>query len=66
LGSGEAESIVRGRDGGRALGSGEAELPMALEAGLWLLSASLCRVAQQSERRKRRCLLVRLVSGATK
>jgi hypothetical protein len=32
----------------------------------WLLSASLCRVAQQSERRRRRCLLVRLVSGAAK
>jgi hypothetical protein len=32
----------------------------------WLLSASLCRVAQQSERRKRRCPLVRLVSGAAK
>jgi hypothetical protein len=33
-GSGEAEFVVRGRDGGRALGSGEAELPMAPEAGL--------------------------------
>jgi hypothetical protein len=32
----------------------------------WLLSASLCRVAQQSERRRRRCLLVRSVSGAAK
>jgi hypothetical protein len=32
----------------------------------WLLSTSLCRVAQQSERRRRRCLLVRPVSGATK
>jgi hypothetical protein len=32
----------------------------------WLLSASLCRVAQQSERRRRRCPLVRLVSGAAK
>jgi hypothetical protein len=32
----------------------------------WLLSASLCRVAQQSERRMRRCLLVRPVSGAAK
>jgi hypothetical protein len=31
-----------------------------------LLSASLCRVAQQSERRRRRCPLVRLVSGAAK
>jgi hypothetical protein len=32
----------------------------------WLLSASLCRVAQQSERRRRRYLLVRPVSGAAK
>jgi hypothetical protein len=32
----------------------------------WLLSASLCRVAQQSEQRGRRCPLVRLVSGAAK
>jgi hypothetical protein len=32
----------------------------------WLLSASLCRVAQQSERRRRRCLLVRPDSGAAK
>jgi hypothetical protein len=32
----------------------------------WPLSASLCRVAQQSERRGRRYRLVRLVSGAAK
>jgi hypothetical protein len=32
----------------------------------WLLSASLCRVAQQSERRRRHCPLVRPVSGAAK
>jgi hypothetical protein len=32
----------------------------------WLLSASLCRVAWQSERRRRRCPLVRPVSGAAK
>jgi hypothetical protein len=32
----------------------------------WLLSASLCRVAQQSEWRRRRCFLVRPVSGAAK
>jgi hypothetical protein len=32
----------------------------------WLLSASLYRVAQQSERHRRRCPLVRLVSGAAK
>jgi hypothetical protein len=32
----------------------------------WLLSASLYRVAQQSERRRRRCPLVRPLSGAAK
>jgi hypothetical protein len=32
----------------------------------WLLSASLCRVAQQSERRRRRCPLVKPVNGAAK
>jgi hypothetical protein len=32
----------------------------------WLLSASLCRVAQHSERRRRHCLLIRPVSGAAK
>jgi hypothetical protein len=32
----------------------------------WLLSASLCRVAQPSERHRRRCPLVRPVSGAAK
>jgi hypothetical protein len=32
----------------------------------WLLSASLCRAAQQSERRRQRCPLVRPVSGAAK
>jgi hypothetical protein len=32
----------------------------------WLLSASLYRAAQQSERRRRRCALVRSVSGAAK
>jgi hypothetical protein len=32
----------------------------------WLLSASLCRVAQQSERHRRRCPLVRSVNGAAK
>jgi hypothetical protein len=32
----------------------------------WPLSASLCRVAQQSERRRQRRPLVRLVSGAAK
>jgi hypothetical protein len=47
-------------------GSGGAEFPMAPEAGPGCLSASLCRVAQQSERRRRRCPLVRPVSGAAK
>jgi hypothetical protein len=38
-----------------------------LRPGLaWPLSASLCRVAQQSERRRRRCPFVRPVSGAAK
>jgi hypothetical protein len=32
----------------------------------WPLSASLCGVAQQSERRRRHCLLIRPVSGAAK
>jgi hypothetical protein len=47
-------------------GSGEAELPMVLEVGPDCLSASLCRAAQQSERRRRRCSSVRPVSGAAK
>jgi hypothetical protein len=47
-------------------GSGGAEFPMVPEAGPGCLSASLCRVAQQSERRRRRCPSVRPVSGATK
>jgi hypothetical protein len=32
----------------------------------WMLSASLCRVAQQSERHRQCCPLVRPVSGAAK
>jgi hypothetical protein len=44
--------------------SGEAELPMVPEVGPDCLSASLCRAAQQSERRRRRCPSVRPVSGA--
>jgi hypothetical protein len=47
-------------------GSGGAEFPMVPEAGPGYLSASLCRVAQQSERRRRRCPSVRSVSGAAK
>jgi hypothetical protein len=47
-------------------GSGEAEFPMVPEAEPDCLSASLCRVVQQSERRRRRCPSVRPVSGAAK
>jgi hypothetical protein len=47
-------------------GSGELELPMVPEAGPDCLSALLCQVAQQSERRRRRCPSVRPVSGAAK
>jgi hypothetical protein len=47
-------------------GSGGAEFPMVPEAGPDCLSASLFRVAQQSERRRRRCPSVRPVSGAAK
>jgi hypothetical protein len=47
-------------------GSGGAEFPMVPEAGPDCLSASLCRVAQQSERRRRRCPSVSPVSGAAK
>jgi hypothetical protein len=47
-------------------GSGEAELPMVPAAGPDCLSASLYQVAPQSERRRRRCLSVRPVSGAAK
>jgi hypothetical protein len=70
----ESEPWV-GRSGVRCLlglspspspGSGEAEFPMVPEAGPDCLSASLCRVAQQSERRRRRCPSIRPVSGAAK
>jgi hypothetical protein len=47
-------------------GSGGAEFPMVPEARPGCLSASLCRVAQQSERCRRRCPSVRSVSGAAK
>jgi hypothetical protein len=47
-------------------GSGEAELPMVPKARPDCLSVSLCQVAQQSERRRRRCPSVRPVSGAAK
>jgi hypothetical protein len=47
-------------------GSGGAELPMAPEVGPDCLSASFCKVALQSVRRRRHCLSVRPVSGAAK
>jgi hypothetical protein len=47
-------------------GLGEAELPMVPAAGPDCLSASLCQVAPQSERHRRRCLSVRPVSGVAK
>jgi hypothetical protein len=47
-------------------GSGGAEFPMAPKAGPDCLSASLCRVAKQSVRRRRRCPLVKPVSGAAR
>jgi hypothetical protein len=47
-------------------GSGGAEFPKAPEVGPDCLSASLCQVAPQSVRRRRRCPSVRLVSGAAK
>jgi hypothetical protein len=47
-------------------GSGGAELPVVPAARPDCLSASLCQVALQSERRRRRCLSVRPVSGAAK
>jgi hypothetical protein len=46
--------------------SGEAEFPMVPEAGPDCLSTSLCRAAQQSERRRRRYPSVRPASGAAK
>jgi hypothetical protein len=47
-------------------GSGGAEFPKAPEVGPDCLSASLCQVAPQSVRRRRRCPSVRSVSGAAK
>jgi hypothetical protein len=46
-------------------GIGRGEASYGARSRTWLLSASLCRVAQQSERRRRRCLLIRPV-GAVK
>jgi hypothetical protein len=70
----KSESWV-GRSGVRRLpglspspspGSGGAEFPMVRASRPDCLSASLCQVAPQSERRRRRCLSVRPVSGAAK
>jgi hypothetical protein len=47
-------------------GSGGAEFPVAPSAGPDCLSVSLCQVALQSVRRRRRCPSVRPVSGAAK
>jgi hypothetical protein len=55
-GSRPSPSPVVGRDGASYGARGRT----------WLLLASLCRVAQQSEQRRRRCPLVRPVSGAAK
>jgi hypothetical protein len=47
-------------------GAGRGGVPYGARGRTWLLSASLCRVAQQSERRRRHCPLVRPISGAAK
>jgi hypothetical protein len=47
-------------------GVGRGGVPYGARDRTWLLSTSLCRVAQQSERRRRRCPLIRPVSGAAK
>jgi hypothetical protein len=66
-GSGGAEfAVFRDLARVRALGSGEAELPMEPSAGPDCLSVSLCQVAPQSEWHRRRCPSVRPVSGAAK
>jgi hypothetical protein len=65
-GSGEAEFVVRGRDGGRDLGSGEAELPMAPGAGLDFCQPHSVERHNSRKRRRRRCPLVRPVCGAAK
>jgi hypothetical protein len=75
LRSGRSPSPGVGRSGVRRLlglspspspGSGGAEFPMVPAAGPDCLSASLCQVAPQSERRRWRCLSVGPVSGAAK
>ena len=65
LGSGGAEfAVFRVLARVRALGSGGAEFAVAPLARPDCLSDSLCRVALQSEWRRRRCPSVRLASGA--
>jgi hypothetical protein len=49
-----------------SLGVGRSGVSYGARGRTWLLSASLCRVARQSEWRRRRCPLVRPVSGAAK
>jgi hypothetical protein len=65
-GSGGAEfAVFQGLARVRALGRAERSL-LWCAAGPDCLSASLCQVAPQSERRRRRCLSDRPVSGAAK
>ena len=65
LGSGGAEfAVFRVLARVRALGSGGAEFAVAPLSRPDCLSDLLCRVALQSEWRRRRCPSVRLVSGA--
>jgi hypothetical protein len=51
---------------GPSPGVGRGGVSYGARSRTWLLSASLCRVAQQSERRRWRCPLVRPVSAAAK
>jgi hypothetical protein len=58
-------AIFRGLARVRALGRAERSF-LWCAVGTDCLSTSLCQVAPQSERRRRRCLSIRLVSGAAK
>jgi hypothetical protein len=49
-----------------SLGVGQGGASYGARGRTWLLSASLCRAAHQSERCRRRCFLVRSISGAAK
>jgi hypothetical protein len=64
--SGEAEFVIFRAEPESEPWVGRSGASYGARGRTWPLSASLCRVAQQSERRGRRCLLVRLVSGAAK